>query len=228
MEEAVEKKSGTDIGQKVKQGLSNVSSSKTKFWRKMTELKAITGSIQDAYEEGEATQQDYKILEIEMEELRDRRHQYETMVDDFKMNFGAVAVALQDAAEVDKAFNDSLEAYINMKLMVDSLMRSILGLRQPGSEISLTNASEEDLESLDSILDSALDSDWSSIKSEETKDNAQPGSRVKKYLLSLGIGVVIIFVFYMGLALIINYSLSNQDKNQGGEQILQLYIVSYD
>ncbi len=191
-----------------KQALTVLDSQRVNFQRKYAELKALAESIKDAQDHGKATHQDYKTLEVELKELWERRHKYESGVEVFKTNLGDM---YPDASsQADNDFDESLQAYITIKLQVDRLMRKIQNQQKSLVDVAFTKEDKAPIENPDfedSFSDN-IDSHWDTENEasvvKEKDEEVDTKAKSLGYLKSLCIGAVIVIVFFSGLGVFIN------------------------
>ncbi len=98
---------------------------RTNLLRAMRELHNLAQPIHDAIKKGTASERDWKTLDEELQNLRERKLKYEASVDTFKVRWEE-AGGLQEAIdEADSELDETLEAYLNIKLQLDNLLRKV-------------------------------------------------------------------------------------------------------
>ncbi len=191
---------------------------KARFFRKISVLKALAKSVEDAYELNQATEEDCITLQIELEELSVLREKYEADFDAFqRSNLGSQFT--QEVSDVDKVLKEDVVEFIDLKTRVNKILSKIR------HEKEVTTPELEDIYSLSSQMDTK---EWKIAKSTAKENNnnvveENPFRRLK----SLAKGVVIIFVFYFGLGLAIYLAQQKGATNAKGKSNLFTFCGQY-
>ncbi len=188
---------------------------RSKFCQKINELKALRSSTEDAFANGLDKEADLSALQDELDELISLKQKYEAEVESLRTNVEAAILA-------DKSFAESLNAFLNVKVNVEKLIRR-MKLNQPSNEI----VQEDDhfSELLKDATKGSLHQDYEVTESEsELKPEEEEKKEVKgkgHYCKIISLYVWIAIGFYFILGLVISQVLKNEQKSLAGK----FYVV---
>ncbi len=186
---------GEDI--EADQALSKVHRLQAKLGRKIKELTLSTDSHGN-YKVGRSPY--LSKLQVDLEKIKVLLDEYEASVDRFNDDFGLQRP--QKAAEADRFFGETFDAYIRLK-------QNIVRPQQPPSPLVKQKPEE-------SLSSSSEESQNKNV--EEAKEEGE--QKPVNYLKQVVIGVLITIVFYAFLGLVIYYTLKSRNGNGLGKHFL--------
>ena len=108
---------------KKEHALANLQRLKSEFRRKINELKALRYSALDALTVSQVTEEDCEVLKTELQNLASLRQEFEASGKEFNVKFGWKHA--QEVAEVNKSLEASLNAFFDIKVNVEILIRKV-------------------------------------------------------------------------------------------------------
>ncbi len=208
--------------------LDNLHNVKSKFSKKIHELKALRHSTEDALKHDNVTEGHIGKLQAQLEHLTVLRQKYEDQVEAFNVNFASEH--LYDATHVEKLFDESQIAYLNTTVNIGKLIRSIHSRLDGDVELKIgdffkqkqeePNDKDEDLN--DHVEVEGLDSEEEGDKKDNEKLEAK-GEKPANYCKTIALYILIVIVVYFVLGLIISLVLSSRSKNDSGTKTNLIY-----
>ncbi len=110
-------------GEEIEKTLFNLHLLQLNFSRHINDLRALKHLIKDAVAQWQATEGDHDKLKSELEKLANLQSEYETGINLFNTQFGWKQ--RENAAVVNKALHDNLNAARKLKVDVEILMRRV-------------------------------------------------------------------------------------------------------
>ncbi len=164
------------------------------------ELNAVRRSIQDALDQGVANNGSDQVLQSKLQGLSALKQKYADAVKAFTVQFGLLAKT-ETVLEVNKTFKEAVDAYYNLKPEIESLIRK---LRKVQGTVDVFI--EDDT---DDVSDHSHEGEAKEEEQEPSKESAggEGENRQGKHHFkkSICIGLIVIFIFYSGLAAVINH-----------------------
>ncbi len=199
--------------------LANSQRLKSKFVRKINELKASRHLLEDASRHSRVTEEDCANLQSELNCLASLKADFESNVEDFGSRFGSKYP--QDGAQVDKMCDECIQAYLNIKVNVGKLLLRVRNQLDGGKEEESRGDFKEqrkkpDAESLESIDEDESDETGDDITNEEGEEEDEKDLKPLDYLKTCLGFLVIVIVFYSLLGLVIYLVRENQEQNNKG------------
>ncbi len=187
---------------------------KSDFERKLKEVQHLSKSIQDALKLEQATWLDHKTLEEEFQKLIDRWNDYESNVNDLKKGFeqadNNVNVNVNDELEnIDKALDESSDAYIKLKLDVASLLRGVQNFVYGNLDLGSNSSQGSSWEESGSELEDGQNQ--SKIVIEDPAPENE-GCNRRKFGTRVLIGMVAILLVYFVFFLVISHFVNSRAK----------------
>ncbi len=179
------------------------------FQNKLKDLKVLKLSLEDALEqETSVTKNEVKILSKKLKDLSLLKQNITDLVESFNVDYGLQA---PDETEiVNKTSQDVVDAYYNLKLEVERLIRR-LGKR---STLTETVTKEDEKECVDivddeKVKDAKIEKTVEKTEKEADVAEEEPAS-LKRFICK---GIVISMLFYSCLGLIIKFVLDGRVKS---------------
>ncbi len=206
--------------EELQQSLFNLQLLQSKFCSQINDLKALRHSIKDAVSHSQATEGDHEKLETELAILANLREEYQAAVNEFNFRFGWKQE--EKTTIVNKSLEENISAARNVKVNVEMLMRKVkrqlAGSDQQEQEIEVENSNDSDLvDEKEEITKNEADNKEKDSEGNQHKDNEdkdESSSWVKK-ALTIGGGILIVIMFYLGLGAAIKIVKDNMEGKIG-------------
>ncbi len=191
---------------------------------KINELKALRHSIKDALAQCEASQEDYTILQAELENLIVLRKELEASRKAFHAKVGAKhpREAVKAYKTVDENINAALNIQVNVEMLIRKVGKQLAGegikssegeMKNTQSEAIKEKANNEEEESEDEQDDENISK---SAESDSSYNAEEKTRRVMSLRLKVPLCLALVVTFYFCLGAVIQFVQNNTMNNKNG------------